>query len=49
MTFACNNCHYVFAAEQYQEQCPDCGKYAVRSATEEEVKELEERKKSQEI
>ena len=49
MIFTCNNCHFIFDSEPLPEQCPDCGKYTVRPATEEEEKELEERKKSQEI
>lgn len=48
MVFTCDNCHFIFDAENYLDQCPDCGKYAVRRATEEEVKELEEREKLQE-
>ena len=49
MVFACDNCHYLFHDEQQPEQCPDCGKYTVRPATEKEVEELEQRKHSGEI
>lgn len=49
MVFTCNNCHFIFNSKQQPEQCPDCGKYTVRLATEEEEKELEERKRSREI
>lgn len=42
MVFACEHCHYLFSRVQQPEQCPDCGKYAVRPATSEEQKEFED-------
>lgn len=41
MVFACDHCHYLFSLEKEPEQCPDCGKYRVRPATEEEQRENE--------
>ncbi len=43
MVFACDHCHYLFSRVREPEQCPDCGKYAVRPATIEEEKEFENR------
>lgn len=43
MVFACDHCHYLFSLEKEAEQCPDCGKYRVRPATEEEQREFEVR------
>lgn len=43
MVFACDTCHFVFSNTQEPEQCPDCGKYTVRLATDEEKQELNER------
>ncbi len=39
MIYQCDNCNYVFEAEKDIEQCPDCGKYAIRNATEKEEKD----------
>ena len=36
MIYACDNCHFLFSRTKQPEQCPDCGKYAVREATEAE-------------
>ena len=32
----CQHCRYAFPADALPERCPDCGKVAVRLATEEE-------------
>ena len=42
MIFACDKCHFLFRRSAEPEQCPDCGKYAVRPADEVERKEYEE-------
>ena len=39
MFFTCNKCRYTFEAADTTERCPDCGKIAVRKATDEEIKE----------
>ena len=39
MFFTCNRCKYSFEAADVPERCPDCGKIAVRKATEEEIEE----------
>ena len=36
MLYHCEHCNYDFKADQATKQCPDCGKIAVREATEEE-------------
>ena len=41
MVFVCEYCHFLFSRIHEPEQCPDCGKYAVRAATEDEVLEFE--------
>lgn len=43
MVFACDKCYFLFSRTAQPEQCPDCGKYAMRPATEEEQREFEER------
>lgn len=43
--FTCENCKYIFESEENVNQCPDCGKLAVRPATQTEVDEYNERKK----
>ena len=35
--FTCDACRYTFAANKNTEQCPDCGKFAVRGASAEEI------------
>ena len=37
--FTCNHCRFTFTRTVMPEQCPDCGKYAVRSATKEAAEE----------
>lgn len=43
MVFACDHCHFLFHRVAQPEQCPDCGKYTIRPATEAEQKEYQER------
>ncbi len=49
MIYICEECMYLFHSTELNEQsggkyrCPDCGKFAVRSANEEEQKEYFER------
>lgn len=43
MIFTCDNCGFIFSRTTETEQCPDCGKFAVRPATEDEQKEFEHR------
>ena len=41
MVFVCEHCHFLFSRSQQPEQCPDCGKYAVRPAEPDEQAEFE--------
>jgi len=41
MVFACDNCHFLFSRTTQPKQCPDCGKYTVRPANEDEQREFE--------
>ena len=43
MIFTCDNCGFIFSRSEETEQCPDCGKYEVRPANEEEQKEFAQR------
>ena len=43
MLYACEECRYLFEADREPEQCPDCGKYAVREATRSEREEYDRR------
>ena len=45
MIFACDNRHFLFSRINRPEQCPDCGKYVIRKATEAEKQEYEKRLK----
>ena len=47
MIYACNECLFLFEADQEPERCPDCGKVAVREATQSEVEEFLARKQLQ--
>ena len=42
MIFVCDKCHFIFSRAAEPEQCPDCGKYAVRPANEAERQEYKE-------
>ncbi len=39
MIYICEDCHFLFWSDIETEQCPDCGKSAVRPADEEEQAE----------
>lgn len=39
---ACDKCHFLFSRTMEPEQCPDCGKYAIRPADEAEQRGYEE-------
>lgn len=41
MVYVCDHCHFVFSRMAETEQCPDCGKYTVRTADEEEKRQFE--------
>ena len=43
--YTCNHCRFTFTRTVMPEQCPDCGKYAVRLATREETEETIARQK----
>lgn len=43
MLYACKHCNFLFESDVETEQCPDCGKYAVRPATESEIEEYTSR------
>lgn len=48
MVFICDHCHFLFSSDVQPEQCPDCGKMLVRTATEEEVQDFEQNAGEQE-
>lgn len=37
MVYVCNQCHFEFERMSEAEQCPDCGKMAIRTATAQEA------------
>lgn len=43
MVLTCDNCGFIFNRTAETEQCPDCGKFAVRPANEDEQKEFDHR------
>lgn len=43
MVFICDNCGFIFSRSTETEQCPDCGKFTVRPANEDEQKEFDQR------
>lgn len=43
MVYACDNCRFLFSRTNEPEQCPDCGKYTVRPATQAEQREYQTR------
>ncbi len=45
MVYVFVNIHFIFSRTVEPEQCPDCGKYAVRPANEAEQQEYEQRLK----
>ena len=48
VVYACDLCHFLFERLGEPEQCPDCGKYAIRPATEEERQEFLQRMRESE-
>lgn len=40
MIYTCEACHFTFARVGECEQCPDCGKKAIREATEDEIEDF---------
>ncbi len=47
MIYACDNCGFLFSRSTEPDQCPDCGKSAVRSANEVEREEFTARMNGQ--
>lgn len=45
MLYICTSCKYLFEKAPEAGRCPDCGRFAVREANEEEKAEYEARKK----
>lgn len=43
MVYVCEHCHFEFERMSEMEQCPDCGKMAIRVATEEEMQAFHKR------
>ena len=43
MIYACDACYFLFESDQPVRQCPDCGKFKVREATEQEIAEYRSR------
>lgn len=44
MLLNCSSCKFMFEKDKVVAQCPDCGKYSVREASPDEIREYEERK-----
>lgn len=40
MIYVCDACHFLFKRVGEPEQCPDCGKYSIRAANNEEISEF---------
>ena len=40
MPYACDNCSYLFESNEELEQCPDCGKFAIRVANDQEIEKI---------
>ena len=40
LILTCDNCGFIFSRTEETDQCPDCGKYEVRPANEDEQKEF---------
>lgn len=43
MVYICEHCSFEFERMSKVDQCPDCGKVAIRTATPEETKAFQER------
>ena len=48
MIYACDSCHFLFDLIDEPEQCPDCGKYNIRTANKEEISEFLNRRPEEE-
>lgn len=48
MLYICAACKFMFQSDKSADQCPDCGKKAVRIATPAEQQEYEERMRTME-
>lgn len=46
--FVCDHCKFVFESEEEVNQCPDCGKFKVRAATQPETDEYNNRMNDEE-
>lgn len=46
--FVCDHCKFVFELEEDVSQCPDCGKFKVRTATQSETDEYNNRMNDEE-
>ena len=44
MLLICSSCKFMFEKGKVVDQCPACGKYSVRDALPDEIREYEERK-----
>lgn len=49
MIYVCDACHFLFKRVGEPEQCPDCGKYSIRTANEEEIAEFLNRRPEEEM
>ena len=49
MIYACDACHFLFKRVGEPEQCPDCGKYSIRPANEQEKQEFLNRRPEDEL
>lgn len=48
MIYTCNACRFTFEWDGEIDQCPDCGKFKIREATEQEKEEYRKNKEEQE-
>ena len=42
MFFTCKDCNYTFKSAEKPERCPDCGRFAVRDATDAEIEQYKQ-------
>ena len=49
MIYACDACHFLFKRVGEPEQCPDCGKYSIRVANDNEIEEFNSRRPEEEL
>lgn len=45
----CDHCKFLFESESDSKQCPDCGKFQVRAATQPEIDEYNKRKEDDDV